>query len=260
MNSVTGRYRMIDDAGVRRAWGELDSCLAELDRHRRWTAADDDGRVVTVLLHGLMRTRHCMDPMAGKIRQTGGNPVAVGYASTRRGVADHASTLQAVLSDWPTSWQLRFVGHSMGNIVVRHWVGDRLRSGHPAILDRCEAMVMLGPPNQGSSIANKLRRTVVFGWVAGDGGMQMGPAFEEVRDQLATPPFPFAIIAGDISHYPMQNPLLDGPNDLLVTVEETRLDGAAEQVTVPCPHARLMERSDVVDRALELLDQIAVNR
>ena len=256
-NAVTGRYRMIDDAGVRRAWGNRDACLAELERRRPWTLADNDGRTVTILLHGLMRTRHCMEPMAAAVRERGGPAVAIGYASTRRGVADHAVTLGEVIADWPVSWRLRFVAHSMGNIVTRCWVGDRIRSGETAILDRCEAMVMLGPPNQGSSIATSLRRTGVFGMVAGSGGMQMGPAFDEVRGRLATPPFPFAIIAGDVSHYPVQNPLLDGPNDLLVTVEETRLAGAVKHVTVPCPHARLMERADVVDQSVELLGQIA---
>ena len=264
-NRMTGHWRLIDPSDKRLAWGTKVDCTEALDRVRPWRDDDATDRSVTVCLHGLMRSRHCMNKIAGSIRSAGGYPIAVGYASTRATVPDHAESLDEVISDWPEAWRLRFVGHSMGNIVTRCWVGDR-RADDAGILGRCESMVMLGPPNQGSSIAKKLRRTGVFGWVAGSGGLNMAApddgevdrTFESIADRLATPPFPFAIIAGDLSHWIAGNPLLDGPNDLVVTVEETKLAGATRFETVPVAHALMMRDDDTIKMTLEMLDQLAV--
>jgi hypothetical protein len=114
-------------------------------------------------------------------------------------------------------------------------------------------MVMLGPPNQGALIAKRMKSTGVFEWLTGSGGMQMGPTFDEISPTLATPPFRFAIIAGDLSGGKIQNPLLTGPSDLIVTVEETKLDGAASHETVPVAHSFLMENAEVIQRVGTLL-------
>lgn len=260
-NALTGRWRLIDQKNVRLAWGDKINCLESLDQNRPWIDRDDDGRCVTVLLHGLGRSRHSMRTLAKAVVDSGAIAVPVGYSSTRREVPDHAMALQEVIADWPTSWTIRFIGHSMGNIVVRHWIADRMaqQATNPAaakMLDRCESMVMLGPPNQGSSIAKRLGPTGLFGFIVGNGGMQMGPRFDAIQQNLATPPFPFAVIAGDVGHFPVGNPLLDGPNDLIVTVEETKLDGMAMHRLVPVPHTTLMTNADSIAMTLELLNQL----
>ena len=257
-NALSQHHRLLDPRGVRVAWGDRASCLATLDRRRPWTTSDDDGRTVTVLLHGLMRSHHCMKPLAKRIGDTEHpQTFAFEYASTRAKVPEHADALQQVLSDWPPSWRIRFIGHSMGNIVVRHWITDRQRAiDSEGLLSRCESMVMLGPPNQGSAIAKRVQQTGLFSIIAGSGGMQMGPTFDEIAEDLAAPPFPFSIVAGDLSHWPVQNPLLDGPNDLLVLVDETRLEGAAHFDVVPVPHATLMRDRRSVDVCMQRLAEM----
>ena len=42
----------------------------------------------------------------------------------RRSISDHARALKEVLENLPSHTELRFVGHSMGNIVVRHLIAD----------------------------------------------------------------------------------------------------------------------------------------
>ena len=69
----------------------------------------------------------------------------------------------------PDETEFSFVGHSMGGIVVRHLVGDLQRDDPGDLLKRCRSLVMLGPPNQGASIARRLARTGVFGLVSGKG-------------------------------------------------------------------------------------------
>lgn len=258
-NALTRHWRVVDAKGIRRAWGNHDDCLAALDGLKTWSDDDDDGRTVTVLLHGLMRTRHSMKKLGGQLDAHGGSvPVTFGYASTRAGLPDHAKAFQNVISDWPPTWKLQFVGHSMGNMVVRRWIHDRQTDGdHDGWLDRCQAMVMLGPPNQGSQIAGRLGPTGIFSLVTGKGGMQMGPTFDEIAETLATPPFPFAIIAGKVDKGWLQNPLLEGPSDLVVRVDEAKLDGSASFETVPVAHSFLMDHDDVMRRVCSLLDSFA---
>jgi hypothetical protein len=83
--------------------------------------------------------------------------------------------------------------------------------------------------------------------------MQLGPSWQALKDGLGTPPCPFAIVAGDISSSPLQNPLLDGPSDGVVTLEEATLEGMAEIATVPVIHSFLMSDPSVVRATVSFL-------
>jgi hypothetical protein len=62
---------------------------------------------------------------------------------------------------------------------------------------------------------------------------------------LATPTFPFGILAGGKGNERGVNPLLKGDDDLIVTVAETRLAGACDFRLVPCWHGDLVRDEDV---------------
>ncbi|MEM9828409.1 MAG: hypothetical protein AAF958_17600, partial [Planctomycetota bacterium] len=101
-NAITGHWRTIDDQGKRRAWGTRQACQATLDQLRPWRPSDDDGRTVTVLLHGLMRTQHCMKPLDKHLDpKQNGTTIRFGYASTRAEVPEHSAALIEVLNDLP---------------------------------------------------------------------------------------------------------------------------------------------------------------
>ena len=176
------------------------------------------------------------------------------YASTRRSIGDHAAALGEVLQAQPDSTTFSFVGHSMGNIVVRHLIGDLSRDGDPqGILPRCRSMVMLGPPNQGAAIARRLAPTQLYGWITGTGGLELGPGWESFSAKLATPEFPFLVIAGDVSENSVQNPLIEGASDFVVSVEEATLEGAVAVETFPVLHSFLMNDDAVVERTVAFL-------
>ena len=67
------------------------------------------------------------------------------------------------------------------------------------------------------------------------------------------PPCPFAIVAGDISKSPIQNPLLNGPSDGVVTLDEAFLEGMSEIASVPVLHSFLMSESTVVRATVSFL-------
>lgn len=252
----TGHHRLIDAGDVRRCWGSREECQSELDRLAPPPAEDASPRHAIVLLHGLMRTNHCMKPLETKWSGDADTDIIrFAYASTRNSISDTAAALREMLEGLPPTTTFSFIGHSMGNIVVRHLVGDLQRDGDPqGMLPRVQSMVMLGPPNQGAAIARRLAPTGVYGWVTGKGGMELGPDWETFSTKLATPPFPFLIIAGDVSDNLVQNPLVDGSGDFVVSLDEAKLDGAVAIETVPVLHSFLMSDPDTQKRTVDFID------
>ncbi len=254
-NVVTGHWRLIDQADVRRAWGTREQCQEVLDERVPPTPSIKTNQHYIILLHGLMRTSHSMSALEQALLSAGDYQVVrLTYASTRESIAQHAAAVREVLEGLPDDATFSFVGHSMGNIVTRCMIGDVQRHGDPHhLLNRCRSMVMLGPPNQGAAIARCLARTKVFGWVAGPGGMELGANWDEFCEQLATPPFPFLIVAGDITVAGYRNPLVGGESDFIVSLEEATLEGAERIEKVPVLHSFLMQDPKCIEETVRFI-------
>ena len=253
-HALTGHWRLIDEDDVRRAWGNREQCGQALDKKGPPPAVGRAPHFV-VLLHGLMRTQRSMIPLELAFNEAGYHHVIrFSYASTRASIGDHAAALRELIEDLPADATFSYVGHSMGNIVVRHLIGDLLRDGDPHdVLCRSKAMVMLGPPNQGASIARRLAPTGLFGWITGKGGLELGPDWDEFEKKLGTPPFPFAIVAGDFSEKAIKNPLVDGDGDLIVSLDEVKLDGSECLHRLPVLHSFLMSDPSAIKICVEFV-------
>ncbi len=249
-NALTGHWRLLDALGVRQAWGNRAACQQALlqqqfDSSPPTSDLGTDSQVV-ILLHGLLRSSSSMRGLADSLAVDPARTViCFEYASTRGNIADHAQALREVVAGLPNNTRLNFVGHSMGNIVLRHAWADWQRDDDGATLERIDRVVMLGPPNQGAAIARQLARTGVFGWVVGPGGMELGPNWPAFEANLAIPSCPFGIVAGRLPTTNWQNPLIDGDSDFVVSVDETRLPGATDFLEVPRLHSFLMDDPQV---------------
>ncbi|TWT80959.1 Alpha/beta hydrolase family protein [Planctomycetes bacterium CA13] len=251
-NALTEHWRLLNPSDTRLTWGTRKECDTELAKQNM--NGKDKARAV-VLLHGLMRTHHSMKSLEQELAtQSDTAVIRFAYASSRESISEHAAALRDVLEGLPIETRISFVGHSMGNIVVRHLIGDLQNEGDPKqILSRCEAMVMLGPPNQGAAIARRLSTNTLYGWVTGKGGLELGPEWDAFEKRLATPPFPFAILAGDVSENSVQNPLVDGASDFVVSIEEAKLEGAEVFKTVPALHSFLMSNDEARKFTIDFL-------
>lgn len=247
-NALTGHWRLLDGHNVRHAWGNHAACDAILQQQ----GLDDElpGGHAIVLLHGLMRSATSMNGLAKSLSDELERPIInFEYASTRDNIGSHAAALRELIAGLPADVRLSFVGHSMGNIVIRHALGDWQREGDQATLARVERVIMLGPPNQGAAIARQLAKTGVFGWVTGKGGMELGPNWNDFEANLAIPQCPFGIVAGHLPESNLQNPLVDGASDFVVSVDETHLAGETDFLEVPRLHSFIMD-DPVVQQAV----------
>lgn len=240
-NAITGHWRLLDPGNVRVAWGSRAACEQELDRHQ----SDLHSRQRhIVLIHGLFRSAASMLKLRQMLEEHHlGQTVLFEYASSRAAIADHANALREVVAGLPPESPISFVGHSMGNIVLRHAFADWEAAGDQAVLGRVESVVMLGPPNQGAAIARQLAKMPVYGWLAGQGGLELGPDWKQLEQSLGVPPCPVGIVAGRLPEG-FTNPLVGEAGDFVVSVEETHLPGA-ELLEVNQLHSLLMDDPQV---------------
>ncbi len=254
-NVLTGHYRLLDDRDRRRAAGTLDHCRDVFSQLRDELQLPALKPQIVVTIHGLGRTRGSMAGMGQYLANEGEfGWVDMGYASTRDSVAAHAAALDHVVSGLIGVQEVHFVAHSLGNLVVRHYLADlSRRTDLPHGYPRIGRIVMLAPPNQGAALARQLKDNVLFELVMGVGGTQLSDDWAELEPKLAIPNGQFGIIAATVGRDGEGNPALPGADDLLVRVVETRLPGAHDFLQVTAPHTFLMDSAEARAATLRFL-------
>jgi triacylglycerol esterase/lipase EstA (alpha/beta hydrolase family) len=264
-NVLDDHCRLLDPENMRYAWGSYEECRAALERiKRRENLPRMSGKAV-IVLHGLVRSRSSMESLCKYLHEQGGYEVFnVGYPSTREDIAEHARSLRHIIQNLDGIEEINFVAHSMGNIVVRHYLGDLARQepwkqpANSLAADRRASVrfhrfVMLGPPNQGAQLAEMFSDNVVFKEIMGESGLELGRDWPELEKRLATPPMQFGIIAGGKGNDKGYNPMLSGDNDSTISVDTTKLAGASDFVVVPVLHSLMMDNDNVQEYVLRFL-------
>jgi hypothetical protein len=206
--------------------------------------------LLVVLLHGLARTASSMERMQEALKDAGFETVNVDYPSR-----EHPIEVLAPLAVGQglegcrkaTGMEtIHFVTHSLGGILVRQY----LTTNDIPELGR---VVMLGPPNQGSAAVDKLRDVPGFDWVNGPAGVQLGKGEGSVPLGLGPADFELGIIAGTRSIDPIVSAVLEDPNDGRVSVEDTKLEGMNDFVSVPHSHAFMMRMKRPIKLTIQFL-------
>ena len=113
----------------------------------------------------------------------------------------------------------------MGGLLARVYVARH----RPQRLGR---MVMLGTPNGGSEIADRLKHIGVYRAWFGPAGQQLVTQRDAAVVAMFPPvDYPVGIIAGNRSVYSISSAFLPKPHDGKVSVENTKLDGMAHRVS-----------------------------
>jgi hypothetical protein len=253
-NAVTGHYRLLDPDDVRRAWGSKESCQRHLDELKGRGVIEPLHETVVVVLHGLTGRRTQMSSLVSYLEdKSGWSVINVAYPSTRASVADHARALRSILAQLNDATDIHFVAHSLGNLVVRHYMADHAADHAGRSDPRIRRFVMLGPPNHGSRLADSLAGNVIFDATLGESAQQLAHRWRALEPHLATPPCEFGIIAGGKGNEVGFNPFLPGDDDGTVRVAETRLAGASDFALVDNLHSFIMASQTVQEQTLRFL-------
>jgi len=203
-----------------------------------------------ILLHGLGRTARSFTKMQQALEQDHYQVVNLDYASRKLSIETIAgSALDPVVQDLEKKGavKIHFVTHSLGGIVVRYYL-SRHNLKNPG------RMVMLGPPNQGSEVADYLGRSRPFSWILGKNLSRLETAMVSLVNTLPKPPLEFGIIAGDRSINGINSLfLLPGRDDGKVTVERAKLAGMKDFLVVHATHTFMMENDLVIAQVREFL-------
>ena len=239
-NVYSKHHRLLNNKDVRYAWGSFDACRVAFEEQRFARGLSVAADRAVVLLHGMGRSHHSYKKLVKHLRKDGYEVLAINYPSTRLTIKDHAAQVSRVLDRCDGIRSVSFVAHSMGGLVARELLAldapwkKRMKPAR---------MVMLGAPNKGSVLADRLQSGLAYRVLAGAGGQ--GLVTKKVA-AIPLPAIPFGVIAGGRGDGKGYNPLIPGDDDGVVSVATTRLVGAADFLRVPSLHTFLMSNEVVI--------------
>jgi pimeloyl-ACP methyl ester carboxylesterase len=202
-----------------------------------------------VLLHGIARTPRSFRRMQGALQQAGFATLNLGYASRSLPLEALADAIHPDITQFAASFDgpVHFVAHSMGGLLTRVYIAAH----RPARLGR---VVMLGTPNQGSEIADRLRNIALYRSFFGPAGLQLVTRRDAaLQARLPSIDYPVGIIAGNRSLYPLASTLLPRPNDGRVSVQNTRLEAMTDHLVIATSHPWLMRDPEAIRQTLGFL-------
>lgn len=248
-NVVSGHCRLLDSANRRHHFGTFENCTSQLAAQEvEHTPAD-----VVVLLHGLGRNRKSLNKLSLALQKDGHCAIQLDYPSTRRSLDAHVSQVLEVLENLEGTQRVSFVTHSLGGIVAR---GVLASPDWPEHLTPGR-VVMIAPPNQGAALARRIKEgmPLLFSAVVGPSGIQIaeGVPYPEPR-------VPVMVIAGAPRQGAGLNPLLDGEDDGVVMVAETKLSSMEEHLAVNEIHTTIMNHPEAEAATLRFLRSCSSKR
>jgi len=202
-----------------------------------------------ILLHGLCRTSASMSEMATALVEAGYYVENVDYSSRTASIEKLSDVaIDRALADpkMQSCSRIHFVTHSLGGILVRSYF-RRHDSG------KLGRVVMLGPPNQGSEVVDKLGGWWLFRKLNGPAGSELGTGPDSTPNMLGPVDFELGVIAGDRSINWINSLMINGKNDGKVSVERTRVAGMKELLVVHVAHPFLMRNKAVIGYTLSFL-------
>lgn len=197
------------------------------------------------LLHGILNHDVSMKRMERALKKEGFEVVSLDYPSRRRTVEEHAAWLDKKVRETGKG-DLYFVGHSLGSIIIRYYLAHY----QPADAKR---FVMITPPNHGSMRADKVN-PVLFRLIWGrESGGELRASSKDFWEKLPPPPIEFGIIAGGKGDGKGFAKAAPGDDDGVLSVDETRLEGAADFAILPYRHVGIEHKKKTIELTVRFL-------
>ena len=114
---------------------------------------------------------------------------------------------------------------------------------------------MLSPPNRGSELADILRGSPLINKIRGPAGQRLGTDTQSLPLELGPVNFELGIISGNRSFYLLNSALIPGPDDGIVSVERTKVEGMADFLLLPYSHTFIMQKEAVHEQVVHFLKE-----
>ncbi len=214
------------------------SCTAT--RHTKPELVPSTEKQTVVLLHGQGRTRASMMILSMRFRSADFKTTSFTYNQRRDSLNEISDQLIDFIEKKVKTTRYHLIGHSLGNVIIR----NTFRKKYPSGLGK---IVMLAPPNRPAYLAKRFKRNLLYRWLTGDSGQKLSE--EDFYKDLPVPSVPFGILAGDKG----QKLTFSEPNDGLVAVESTKLEGMNDWLLLHHSHTFIMNCKDTFEHCLRFI-------
>ncbi len=215
------------------------------------STTDSENTECVILLHGLARSSRSLEKLEKHLFDQGFRVINLDYPSTKSPISNLADIFldEAVIECGQTPYtKIHFVTHSMGGILVRYYLTHHN-------LPRLGRVVMLSPPNRGTELVDFYKEGPLFKKTQGPAGLQLGTGDGSLPLELGPVDFELGVIAGDRSFYPLNSALIPGPDDGIVSVQRTKVEGMTDFLLLPYSHPFIMQKETVLEQVVHFLRQ-----
>ncbi len=198
---------------------------------------------LVILLHGLWRSHHAMEPLARRLHASGFSTLNIPYPSTRRSIPQLVHHLGPLIEHESHGRETFWLTHSLAGIVARALIAD----GFPPP----KRLAMLAPPNQGSEIVDHLGTSPIISRFLGPAGRELGT--HGTPNHLPEPPVSVEtmIIMGRRCSIPFFRPFFAGENDGIVSVDRGKLPCCHHFHIVDADHTFIQMHPDTIRLCLD---------
>lgn len=202
-----------------------------------------------ILLHGITKSPKMMLLLEKQLNQAGYITHNIHYPSTSFTIEILAQQKLAPIVEHvsTTATRLHFVTHSMGGIVLRAYLQD-------LSVNNVGRIVMLAPPNRGSEVTQFFKSWLLYKWIYGPAGQQLGiKGKQAIYQQFNGVDIETGIIAGNWTFEFWFRWLFKDSNDGKVSIKSTTLDNIHDHLVVPFSHANIVRSQYVARQVVRFL-------
>jgi len=200
-----------------------------------------------VLLHGMGRSDRSMLYLQNKLEASNYQVVNLDYPSLHREIETLALvSLPLAIKQCKSGVSINFVTHSLGGILVRSYLQEHE-------IENLNAIVMIGPPNRGSKVADNLLSILPNESRYAKRLTQISKKPTAMVQQLKPINATVGVIAGTRSLNPIFSSWLPGLDDGKVAVSDTCLKEMSDRILIADNHTTLLLNRSVADEILHFL-------
>lgn len=206
----------------------------------------DFGGPPVVLLHGLWRGWHAMEPLARKLNAEGFATLNLPYPSTRLPIPTLVERIRVEVAKITGDAPVHFITHSLGGIIARAILTDNppWKTGR---------LVMLAPPNGGSEIVDWSAHHRLIHRLLGPAGRALGREGFPGRLPRLPDGLEAAVIMGNRSSLPLFRNLLEKENDGIVSAAKGKIEGLRGFTVIDADHTFIQMHPEAIRLSVEFL-------